>query len=587
MESAGEASVSDKDDQFYREHAKDFIELHNQITTSVDLLDSLESFLATFQGDLTAVSGQISDLQARSKEFDSRLHGRKKIERPLSQLISDLSIPPTLVTALLDTPVGEPWIALIEDFEQRLQIIKSRSRVKAARDLTELVEGLRIAAATKIRAFFNAMMQPIRTNISTNMNVLQTSVFLKYAPLYAFLQRQAKPVAQEIQRAYIGCAKLYYETGFRRYTRNLGYIKLRTVDKQLLIGDVTTDQGVPTVFVDVDRIPFAKLDGPNITLAYMADDKAHKAPVEALLRSALMVLLDNASAEYSFIVKFFREPPVDTSLSTSALKSPMFTPVGSSTGLGLGDRRPSGNGSESEGEASGVGRGSGFSQGGGGFQSPEQEKEHRNLIDGIWRQIMNPAIQYCQTFITSALEPIPPVVPLLTMIRINEAVYSEAQKRECVPLETLLIGLRLTMWPIFQKEMTAHVDSLKKLVDGAGAGYLSRGTTLKDSWIQLVVQRYSAMFTAFTALAGEEEEAMLFTNLSRLRQEVIRLITTQAGKLKDPAKSAAYLSTTYEIVLHNLSSGPHSTTHPKAQVEAAFWHQREEEARRRMTLTQR
>ncbi|KAG8880252.1 hypothetical protein FRB97_000964 [Tulasnella sp. 331] len=563
MASAGESSVPEKDDEFYREHAKDFVELHHQITTSVDLLDSLESFLATFQGDLTAVSGQISDLQARSKEFDSRLHGRKKIERPLSQLISDLSIPPSLVTNILDTPVGEPWIALIEDFECRLQMVKSRSRVKAARDLTELVEGLRIAAATKIRAFFNAMLQPIRTNISTNMNVLQTSIFLKYASLYTFLQRQAKPVAQEIQRAYVGCAKLYYETGFRRYARSLGYIKIRTIDKQALIGDMTAEQGPPTAFVDVNRIPFAKLDGPNITLAYMADDKAHKAPVEALFRSALLVLLDNASAEYSFIVKFFREP-VESSVSSSALKSPMFTPVGSTTSSRMGHSRLNDE-SESDGETPGGRRKSIRQSQSGTFLSLEQEKEHKALVDGIWKQIMGPAIQYLQTFITSALEPVPPVVPLLTMIRINEVVLSEAQKRECNPVETFLIGLRLTMWPMFQKEMAGHVDSLKKLVDGAGAGYLSRGMVLKDSWIQLIVHRYSALFTAFTALAGEEEESMLFSNLSRLRQEVIRLITTQAGKLKDPVQSATYLSTTYEIVLHNLSVsllGPQLITRP-------------------------
>lgn len=72
------------------------------------------------------------------------------------------------------------------------------------------------------------------------------------------------------------------------------------------------------------------------------------------------------------------------------------------------------------------------------------------------------------------------------MIRINEAVLFETQKRECGPLEGFLIGLRLSMWPMFQKEMGAHVESLKKLVDGAGAGYISRGAALKDSWIQLV-----------------------------------------------------------------------------------------------------
>lgn len=153
---------------------------------------------------------------------------------------------PSLVATILDTPVGEPWLAAIEEFQTKLLSIKMRSRVKAARDLAELVEGVRIAvclfgpvmdpisfasfqAATKIRAFFQAHMQPIRTSVSTNMHVLQSSVFLKYTPLYAFLQRHAPSVAQELLRAYIGCAKLYYETGFRRYTRNLGYIKVSTV----------------------------------------------------------------------------------------------------------------------------------------------------------------------------------------------------------------------------------------------------------------------------------------------------------------------------------------------------------------------
>lgn len=58
------------------------------------------------------------------------------------------------------------------------------------------------------------------------MQVLQTSVFLKYRAFFGFLQHHAAPVAQEIQRAYVGAARLYYETGFRRYTRSLGWIKV-------------------------------------------------------------------------------------------------------------------------------------------------------------------------------------------------------------------------------------------------------------------------------------------------------------------------------------------------------------------------
>ena len=57
--------------------AVEFVELHEQVTTSVGLLTSLETFLSTFQRDLSAVSGQISDLQSRSRDIDSRLQSRK------------------------------------------------------------------------------------------------------------------------------------------------------------------------------------------------------------------------------------------------------------------------------------------------------------------------------------------------------------------------------------------------------------------------------------------------------------------------------------------------------------------------------
>ena len=55
--------------------------------TSVTLLDSLEGFLSTFQKDLSAVSGQISNLQDRSKDIDNRLKSRRV--SPITSLIPD------------------------------------------------------------------------------------------------------------------------------------------------------------------------------------------------------------------------------------------------------------------------------------------------------------------------------------------------------------------------------------------------------------------------------------------------------------------------------------------------------------------
>ena len=81
-------------------------------------------------------------------------------------------------------------------------------------------------AATKLRTFFLDLLQPIRTSMTTNMQVVQTSIFLKYRSLFVFLQRHAPTVANEDQRAYVGAARTYFETGFRRYIRSLGWVKV-------------------------------------------------------------------------------------------------------------------------------------------------------------------------------------------------------------------------------------------------------------------------------------------------------------------------------------------------------------------------
>lgn len=101
---------------------------------------------------------------------------------------------------------------------------------------------------------------------------MQTSVLMKYAPLFAFLQRQARSVAEELQRTYVTAARTYYETGFRRYIRSLGWIKARTVEKPELI---TVGAGGPEPVIDFDRLGLAKIEGPGVTLAFQADSKSH------------------------------------------------------------------------------------------------------------------------------------------------------------------------------------------------------------------------------------------------------------------------------------------------------------------------
>jgi hypothetical protein len=62
----------------------------------------------------------------------------------LANLISDLTLSPGVVNTILDTDVGESWIPAISEFELRLEGLKVRGRVRAARDLSEVAEALRI-----------------------------------------------------------------------------------------------------------------------------------------------------------------------------------------------------------------------------------------------------------------------------------------------------------------------------------------------------------------------------------------------------------------------------------------------------------
>jgi hypothetical protein len=140
-------------------------------------------------------------------------------------------------------------------------------------------------ATGKIRAFFVAILKPIKSSMTTNMQVIQNSVLLKYRPLYTFLQRRAPNVALEFQKSYIAAARVYYETGFRRYTRSLSWIKVRitctplpdrnshslqarTVEKSESL--VTSETTPP---FDLSRLEHARIDGPGVALAYMGDYK--------------------------------------------------------------------------------------------------------------------------------------------------------------------------------------------------------------------------------------------------------------------------------------------------------------------------
>ncbi|WWC63385.1 uncharacterized protein I303_105985 [Kwoniella dejecticola CBS 10117] len=593
----------------------DYVQLEQSVQSSDELLSSLASYLSTFQNDLSAVSGQISDLQGRSADIESQLKGRKTIIPPLNALISDITLPPSLVLTLRDTlPAQNPdlWLNAIIELDSKISLISSRStKVKAVKELSPIIEGLKVKALNVLPPFLLSLIKPLKSaskGLSTNLAILQNSLLLKYQPFYAFLYKHNGKIAKTVERGYVNAARSYYETGYRRYARSLGLISAKNVERAELIGSLSSMETPATVMnggssntskrsggEEEERLRFKDLDiedeDGSVVLGYMADDKDFRAPIEALFRSLALVLLDNASSEFTFIVRFFAKslsPSASTSSSRpnpQSVKSPIETPLDSPNPSFVDLMSDAGKSTTTS------------------RRGVNEINENLKEAERIWHEVFDSSLEYTSGFFDSMITPpitptaltggavqsTPSVISLLTMIRLNDNLLAVSDNRGCLPLVGYLTGWKLKLWPVFRKEMDNHIASLKTLADNLeGKNMLAslnfmKGSSIKDSQLRIIAKKYGRMYSQVVALSNEAEEVMIFSSMTRLRNELIRIVSHQSSKIKQSNERHSFLSSIYEIIMHELVSGVGQTTHPKLQSELSFFRTREEEARRRIT----
>lgn len=391
--------TSDAQRRAFLSAAPTFLSLHSDIEASLSALDSLSSILTTFSSDLGAVSHQISTLKQRSAHLDEELRRKRQEEEPLGRLLDrGLVLDPKVVEKIFDTEPDQSWKGAIKELERSIEATRrpldqlatagssssgssSRRRTSSAApspsmsrrqsatssvtrgaattsngvDLTtpsldagyssclaeasSIADSCKLMASSKIRSHLVSPFQLMRASVTTNLQVLQTSVLLPHhQPLYAFLARQMPRVAIDVQRAYVAAARLYFETGYRRYARSMGQVRKRgagqrgsgggegsitdspstssssfaTLGGFLGGGSSTSKPGATTAdpyLITSSRLSYASLpdeeDAPPIILGYMGDDSSFSAPPEAVLRSMSLVFFDNACSEYTFLVRYF------------------------------------------------------------------------------------------------------------------------------------------------------------------------------------------------------------------------------------------------------------------------------------------
>ena len=195
---------------------------------------------------------------------------------------------------------------------------------------------------------------------------------------------RAPRVAIEVQLAYINAARLYYETAFRRYVRELRRILQRWIEPASLVASAYKH---PDAQYAAERQQYARpLTDVAAVLACQSEDVNFKASPEHLFHTLALVFLDTACTEYAFLARFF---------------------AGTEMRLDVYD-------------ASGVPSYNLLSL------SPEEERLHESIVTReSWLQVMEPAISYFSEFHDAVLTmPSAPVLQHLTISNLTQSLLS-------------------------------------------------------------------------------------------------------------------------------------------------------------------
>lgn len=320
-------STTQTTEQFKQDKTK-FEDLHQSIRACDDVLNSVEINLTSFQNDLAAVSAEIETLQARSSALSVRLENRKVVENGLGPVVEEISVSPAVVKKIVEGTIDEAWVRALAEVEKRSKAMELKSKenrnIKGINDLKPLLGNLIDKALERIRDFIVAQIKALRSP-NINAQIIQQQHFIRYKDLFAFLHKHHPQLAEQIGQAYINTMRWYFVNQFTRYLKALEKIKLHIIDKYDVLGqdDGTRKSNILSgaksttphdAFNLGRRIDMLKTSNQTALSSFLAEEEKSMHYMEVPFRNFNLALVDNASAEYSFLTTFFAP-----SLSYSAI----------------------------------------------------------------------------------------------------------------------------------------------------------------------------------------------------------------------------------------------------------------------------
>ncbi|QPH09884.1 hypothetical protein C2857_000936 [Epichloe festucae Fl1] len=487
----------------YQKERTTFESLRRSITACDDVLNSVETNLASFRNDLAAVSADIESLQDRSSALNRRLQNRKDVEKALGPLVEELSVSPEVVTKISTGRIDDSWTKILSELDRRTAAYKKKSSPgsqpnKASAELGPLLEKLTLKAIERIRDFLVAQIKALRSP-HINAQIIQQQNFLRFKDLYNFLHKHHATLADEISRAYMNTMRWYYQTQFSTYQQALAKIKTHVLDKSDLLGHEDTTRmatvlsstraaGPPHDAFNLGRrIDLLKTSNQAALSSHLAEEDQTTHYLEVQFRNFNLALIDNTTAEYTFLATFF-----SPALSYSQI-SKTFNYIFEST----------------------------FEMG---------QALSKNLVSNTYDAL-----------------------GILLCIRLNQNFAFELQRRKVPAVDSYINGTNMLLWPRLQVVMDRHCESVRQLTTNLPSkSSRSTGDAAKMTAApHVVTQRFGQLLHGFLALSAEAgDDEPVAASLRRLRSEVEAFLNKQSLSYGgDKRKSERFLYNNYSLIL--------------------------------------
>ncbi|KAJ2633660.1 Vacuolar protein sorting-associated protein 52 [Coemansia sp. RSA 1290] len=411
-------ALEDEQLSSYEKHEGALLELDSEIRSCDEVLGHMEKLLASFKTSLGSINNDIQALQSDSQSMSQRLKNRVVAEKQLNKIIQGVVIEPEAVQTICEGDVNEQYLECLMEVNKKIAYLRVHSKqhrkLKVFQQVQPELDRLRLKASSRVRQFLLDKINDLRS-LSTNAHVLQSSVFLKYRFFNHFLIERHPEAAVEVRDTYIHIMRHYYLNHFETYQRGLTKLERSVADRADVIGmeessklslfgttkAVARDRA--NVFNLGSRADILDADDPRAIVLSIASETNDKRPFEELFRSYNLALVDNATAEYEFIMQFFVSPKARQKITGS------------------------------------------------------------DMARMVFGHIFEPSIRIGELFLKSYLETTHDALGVLLCIRIMAQLASELQRRQVPALDSYINSMNMLLWPRFQAILDGHIESVKRL----------------------------------------------------------------------------------------------------------------------------